>query len=279
MRRYSLSLLATAAAISFSASVASAADLPRKAPAYVPPAPPPFSWTGFYIGGHGGAGWGTVESSLNGVCVSGAGVCFPLGGNAFSQTQMNGWLAGGTIGYNWQVNPWLVLGIEGDFTWTDIKGTSPCTFEGLIVPFSATGSCSTKVKWTADLTGRVGFAVDRALLYVKGGVVWGKFDHAFNSNFPLGATGLFFTNTATESDTRVGGLLGAGIEYAFLPNWSAKIEYNFMDFGHSDRVFAGSLNESAIGGPIIPYTLNTSVRDVLHTVKVGVNYRFDWGRM
>jgi len=276
MRRYSLSLLATAAAISFSASVASAADLPRKAPAYVPPAPPPFSWTGFYIGGHGGGGWGTSETALNNLSFGPPiNTSFPQGGNAFSQTQMNGWLAGGTIGYNWQVNPWLVLGIEGDFTWTDIKGTSPCTFEGLIVPFSATGSCSTKVKWTADLTGRVGFAVDRALLYVKGGVVWGKFDHAFNSNLPLGP-GVSITTAFSESDTRVGGLLGAGIEYAFLPNWSAKIEYNFMDFGHSDRVFAGSLNEPGISFPL---TADTNVRDVLHTVKVGVNYRFDWGRM
>src|SRR5262245_51378490 len=128
MRRYSLSLLATAAAISFSASVASAADLPRKAPALAP-APPPFSWTGFYIGGHRGAGWGTSETSLSSLSFGPGGPPFvPTGGNAFSQTQTNGWLGGGTIGYNWQVNPWFVFGIEGDFTWTDIKGTSPCTF-------------------------------------------------------------------------------------------------------------------------------------------------------
>src|SRR5262245_20321478 len=164
MRRYSLSLLATAAAISFSASVASAADLPRKAPALAP-APPPFSWTGFYIGGHGGAGWGTSEAALNSVCAGG--ICDPRGGNALFQTQVNGWLGGGTVGYNWQVNPWFVVGIEGDFTWTDIKGTSPCNIEGF------SGSCSTRVKWTADVTGRIGFAVDRALLYVKGGAVWG----------------------------------------------------------------------------------------------------------
>src|SRR5262245_7911864 len=188
MRRYSLSLLATAAAISFSASVASAADLPRKAPAMLP-APPPFSWTGFYIGGHGGAGWGTNETSFNSICPTG-GTCIPLFGNAFAQTQINGWLAGGTVGYNWQVNPWFVVGIEGDFTWTDIKGTSPCTFEGIAQ------SCSTRVKWTADLTGRVGFAVDRALLYVKGGVVWGRFDHAFSGIVPAGPPGFFFTNFA-----------------------------------------------------------------------------------
>ena len=94
----------------------------------MPPAPPPFSWSGFYIGGHGGAGCVDERLHSGNLCDT-FGNRFNTGGNAFSQTQLNGWLAGGTVGYNWQVNPWLALGIEGDFTWSDIKGTSPCTFE------------------------------------------------------------------------------------------------------------------------------------------------------
>jgi len=265
MRKYSLTLLA-AAALGLAASAASAADLPRKAPVYAPPAPPPFSWTGFYVGLAGGAGWGTTEvGDPNQICFTDGCTLLDSVGT-FAQTQLNGWLFGGTVGYNWQINPWMVLGLEGDFDWVNFEGTSPCGTT--IFTFEFASTCHTKAKWTADLTGRVGFAVDRALLYLKGGAVWKKADH--DATFNEVGLGCFVCLGYT--DTRVGGLFGAGIEYAFLPNWSAKIEYNYMDFGTNNVNVAGFFDGTE------PITATVPVREVIHTVKAGVNYRFDWGR-
>ena len=154
MSQRALVSLAAAAAFIASTSLSSAADLPRKGPVAVPAPAPVFSWTGFYIGIHGGAGWGTIESTL--IDTGGIGIgSFPL-----SSHNANGWLVGGTLGYNWQVNPWLVLGLEGDWTWTNFEGTAPCA---VVI------SCRTELNWTADVTGRIGVVVDRALVYVKGG--------------------------------------------------------------------------------------------------------------
>ena len=104
-------LLAFASATLFGCSIATAADLAvRKAP---PPAPAPVSsWTGFYIGAHVGTGWGTTESEIN--SVSGFGGA--LGGFVIpvSQTQSNGFLGGVQGGYNWQLGPWAVIGVEAD---------------------------------------------------------------------------------------------------------------------------------------------------------------------
>jgi outer membrane immunogenic protein len=132
MRKYSLTLLA-AAAIGLVASAASAADLPRKAPAYMPPTPP-FSWTGFYIGINGGGGWGTVETTINGFTL-GPPPAVPIVLNGLNlplaSQGVNGWLFGGQIGYNYQAAPWLVLGIEGEGDWANISGNAPCGFGGI----------------------------------------------------------------------------------------------------------------------------------------------------
>lgn len=244
MRRYILTLFAAAAFGLVANQAASAADLNRPIYKAPPPPPPAFSWTGLYVGVQGGAGWATIESSIS---IPGLGE-FP-----WSSHTLNGWLFGGQIGYNWQVYPWLVLGIEGDGNWADIEGTAPCGIGN-------TFSCNTKIKWTADITGRVGFAVDRALLYVKGGVVWAGAD--YNSSY------LNLINFNSD-DTRVGGLFGAGIEYAFLHNWSAKIEYNFMDFGKHTEDF--TVNAGGVPVGTVPAEINQQV----HVIKVGLNYRFD----
>ena len=241
--------LFAAAAFALITGQALAADLPRKAPP-APLPPPPFSWTGFYVGIHGGAGWGTGDPTLL-AFTGGPPFNVPLG-----QVQANGWLVGGTIGYNWQANPWLVLGVEGEFTWNNIEGTSACLGGG------GGFSCTGEGNWKGDLTGRIGFSVDRALIYLKGGVVWANTDYTFTFN-----PGTPFS--FTTSDTRVGGLLGAGVEYAFLPNWSAKIEYNYMDFGTQTETFATA-------NIIAPVNIAVDIRQVEHAVKFGVNYRFNW---
>src|SRR5215475_9936763 len=122
MRKLSLTLLATTAVIGLAASVAAAADLPRKAPpAALPPPPPPYNWSGFYVGGFFGAGWARNDLDNTSIAVSDA-FSFP-GGTALSNGV--GPLGGITVGWNWQLpNAPIVLGIEGDFAWADIKGST-----------------------------------------------------------------------------------------------------------------------------------------------------------
>ena len=245
MRRFHCAALAAVAVIGF-ASVASAADLPVKAPPMVA-APVPFSWTGVYVGGHLGAGWGTKEW---------ANECDPSGCSPGAQGNgtVNGFLGGFQVGYNYQIN-WLVLGIEGDFSWADVSGSYPC--------FGGFETCSSKADWFATLTGRVGGAVDRALLYVKGGVAWVHDKHTDacpncspNDGFSL----------AEGSETRTGWTVGAGVEYAFTRNWSGKIEYDYMDFGTKTVTLTSFAPE------------DVEITQRIHVVKAGVNYKFDWGR-
>jgi outer membrane immunogenic protein len=229
-------LLAFVCATLFGCSAASAADLAvRKAP--LAPAPVS-SWTGLYIGAHVGTGWGTTESEFSVIA-------FPI-----SQTQSNGFLGGVQGGYNLQLSPAVVIGVEGDFSWTGIKGTSPC-----IVVFS----CSTDHDWIATVAGRFGVTYDRALFYVKGGVAWAQTTYT-------GTTILFGGFTTSVDETRLGALFGTGIEYAFLPGWSAKFEYNYIDFGKDDFSF-----------PVGAQSFNVAIQEKTHLVKAGLNYRLGGG--
>ncbi len=234
---------------------ASAADmgLPLKAP---PPPPPAWTWTGFYIGGNAGAGYGQVDQQLN----------FPgpgFGPMAFDSQPISGFLGGAQLGYNWQMpNAPVVLGIEGEWDWAGLSGTAPCNlnFFGAIVGMN----CNVQENWIADVAGRIGFTADRALIYVKGGVAWAG--NQYNGTiFPL--VGQI---PVTASETKVGGLLGVGVEYAVIGNWSAKLEYDFIDFGSTN-------NAMTIGGVAVPSTIvNLGVRETVSEVKFGINYRWNW---
>jgi outer membrane immunogenic protein len=146
--------LAAVAALMMTTAMASAADMAVKARPVVPPVV--WSWTGFYFGGHVGAGWGTTESTITGLTAPVVvPFVFPL-----SQTSTSGFLGGVQAGYNWQAG-WAVFGVQGDIAGADIKGTSPC-----LTVFA----CSTKTDWLASVTGRIGAVVlDRGLVYAKGG--------------------------------------------------------------------------------------------------------------
>ena len=255
----------------------------RKAPAYIPP--PPFSWTGFYIGAHVGGAWGTTETTLNSVsfdCVDGfttavVQVCgrtptlIPLNGPGghtisglsipISQTQTNGFLGGVQGGYNWQLAPWAVIGVEAQFSWTDLKGTSPCV---LVL------ACSTDHDWITTLAGRFGVTYDRLMLYVKGGVAWSKVN--YSASLTLGSP---FDFTTSVSDTRVGAMFGTGVEYAFWGNWSAKIEYDYIRFKDKDYNFPLSFTD---GPNSLSLNFDTTIKEHIHLVKAGLNYRFDWGK-
>jgi outer membrane immunogenic protein len=195
----------------------------------------PFSWTGFYLGGNVGAGFGTTETSADVgpiiTAITGTPVAATL--SASSQT-FNGFLGGFQGGYNWQAGV-VVLGVEGDFDFADMQGNAPCV---------VVLNCNIKHNWVADITGRVGVvAVERALLYLKGGVAWEASKFSAGNTITIGTSPGTISGSASGTGTQIGGLLGMGIEYAFLPNWSAKIEYNFIDYG--TRSFNAPISSNA----------------------------------
>ena len=228
MKRYLAAMLITAAV-----GTANAADMPTKAPV-APVYAAPFNWTGFYIGAHVGSGWSTEEWG------------FADGGSAVGNFNLNGFLGGGQIGYNWQ-SGWAVFGVEADASVTDIKGTGVC--------FGGDTNCSSKIDALGTITGRFGGAVDHALVYVKGGGAWAHDKHTITC-----CNGF----TSSDSKTTWGWTVGAGVEYAFAPNWSGKVEYNFLDFGKDRFTFEET-------DPI-------DIRQTVHTVKFGINYRFGAAR-
>src|SRR5262249_27240922 len=181
MQKFRTQLLTAATLLALTGTTYAADMAVRKAPA-LPPPPPAFSWNGFYVGIAGGAGWGTVESTINSIAIPVGPGIFPVN-DPLAQNQMNGWLFGVQAGYNWQATPWLVLGIEGDWDWADIKGTSPCHIS--TVAGGLNWNCHNKVKWTADVGARVGFVVDRALVYAKGGVAWADTDYNASCAFAV----------------------------------------------------------------------------------------------
>jgi len=253
----------------------SAADMglpPIKAAPVVGPAP--WSWTGFYIGGNVGAGWGTTQTTADigatvAPFITPATLAFQL---PLSSQTVNGFLGGGQVGWNWQTGV-LVFGVEGDVEWENLKGSGPCL---LIL------QCNVNHNWQADITGRVGVAAfDRALVYIKGGAVWQHSNYSFGNSIAVTAPGgsVSASLNASASDTRLGALLGTGIEYGFLPNWSAKIEYNFEDFGSHTLNFPVSASACASGAGCVaipPPAVNVpvSIKDFDHIIKVGVNYRW-----
>jgi outer membrane immunogenic protein len=192
-------LLAGASLLALGVAQASAADLPArmpaKAPAYV--APMTYNWTGFYLGLNGGYGFG--RSEFNGTLPSGS---FDTSGGLF----------GATVGYNWQTGP-VVFGLEGDIDWSDMKDT----FTSGACP---TG-CQTKNNWLGTVRGRVGYAIDRVMPYVTGGLAVGDVE-ANQGGF------------AGNHDTKAGWAVGGGVEAALAGNWTAKVEYLHADLGSVD---------------------------------------------
>ncbi|MBX6425867.1 MAG: porin family protein [Variibacter sp.] len=209
---------------------AGAADLAVKAPtppAYVAPA---FSWTGFYLGAHAGYGWGTGRGTVLG---------FDIGSAA-----INGGFGGGQIGYNWQTGG-FVLGIEADISGGDIGREDDFLLLGGV------GTIRSRIDVFGTVRGRIGVAWDRLLLYATGGFAWARDKIDFT----------FAGVRISDDQTHAGWTIGAGLEYAFAPNWSAKLEYLYADFER--RNYFASL----IAGGI---DLDARV----HTVKFGINYHF-----
>ncbi|MGO9135904.1 MAG: outer membrane protein [Methylovirgula sp.] len=205
---------ALALAAALASSAAQAADLPSRKSALTYVAPPPvFSWTGFYAGLNIGDGFSASNAFSN-----------YLGGNGGS---VRGLMGGGQAGYNYQVTPLFVVGVEEDFQATGISNHNAWNSPSVSMPWYGTGRA------------RAGVSIldSRLLVYGTGGLAAGQLDDA------------------AIKKLRIGWTAGGGVEWAFLPNWSAKAEYLYAEFKHDGLPDWNRAN--------------------VHTVRVGVNYHFD----
>src|SRR6201994_2479732 len=223
-------LLLSSVALIALGSAAVAADIPARQaykapPAYTAPALI-YNWTGFYIGG-AFAG----DNSL-------------VGSNARFMGGVQG-------GFDYQFAPNWVGGIEAQYSWLNQNTTG--------IAFPAGGVITATNDQIGSVTGRFGYTWGPALLYAKGGYAWR--DNS-NINVSLGGVGVPFTTTGNSQN---GYTVGGGLEYMFAPNWSAKVEYQYYNFG-STTFTSGT-----------PEIVGARFRDDEHTVKAGLNYRFGWG--
>jgi outer membrane immunogenic protein len=241
VKRNTITLLAATAFALLSAPML-AADIPARteyrAPAMV--ATPAFTWTGCYVGANVGGAFARDKYVTNS-----AGIFVP--GVSLGSHNSSGVMAGGQLGCNYQTGA-LVFGVEGMFDWINLNGSN-------LIPATLV-SLTSKTSWLGTATGRVGYAFDRSLLYVKGGGAW------INEKQGVTALGLTIDD---GGHTRSGWTLGTGWEYAFAPNWSAKVEYNYMDFGNrgTTACLLGVCGATGI-----------SNKETIHSVLIGVNYRF-----
>jgi outer membrane immunogenic protein len=215
MKRLVLASVAVAALM----GSANAADMARRTatmPTKAVPYVQLYNWTGAYIGINGGAGWGRSNFSA-----------------APGDFNTRGGMVGGTVGYNWQAGQ-TVFGLEADADWSNIKGSATCA-AGIV--------CETRNNWLGTARGRIGYAFDRFMPYVTGGLAVGGVKNSI-------------TGFGENSTTKAGYALGGGLEAAVAGPWTAKVEYLYVDLGRTSA------------------PLGTDVRFKTNTVRAGLNYRF-----
>jgi len=265
-----VAVLATDAAV--------AADLATKVPPPAPPVAAPFTWTGYYIGGNIGYAWGKDSKTTTGTALLDDDAIDP----GTADVHPDGGFSGLQSGYNWQIAPTWLVGIESDFQYGRIKGTANCLVacgESPLFGFITNQSFSVtdRLNWFGTVRGRVGYVAGPTLLYFTGGFVYGQVEREANvagdGDFTGGGgfSGAF-DNTTTKTGWTIGGGLEAKLSN-WLPawsGWSAKAEYLYIDLGH----FTDNLNEPYGSG--FPGAIRTVTGDMRENIfRVGLNYEFN----
>ena len=220
----------------------------KAVPIFLPPPPASQNWTGVYVGANVGGGWGQTNwNSSTGVLGAFSDSVFAASGTA------NGFVVGGQIGANYQIGPW-VMGVEADAGWADIDGNARCATSSAIV---TSFTCHTRIDSLGTVTGRFGETFGNLLVYGKGGAAWDREEHT-------AVQGLSSPTTIFSGDaTRWGWAIGAGLEYAFTPAWSGKVEYDYLSFGNAGVGTSDGFGHSSTIG----------ISQGLSVVKMGFNYK------
>jgi outer membrane immunogenic protein len=287
--------LATAVAVAgLIGTPAFAADMYVKAPAYVPA-----SWTGFYVGANIGGTWSDDPVNVSTTTLNSCPLPFCSGGPATAQAaalgssgifsgKADGLIGGGQFGYNWQLSPAWVAGFETDIQGIGDKASGASTVTAPTVGFPGVAvttnlAVNKEVDYLGTVRGRFGWLYSPALLiYGTGGLAYGGAKASTNVASTLTGYGpgvLLTPSTGSSfSDTRVGWTAGAGFEWKATSQWSVKLEYLYYDLGSVTT--NSQMVDPLTGFPVPNYFVNnvqTTTRFNGNIVRVGLNYKFDWG--
>jgi outer membrane immunogenic protein len=228
-----------------------------------------WGWTGFYVGGNAGGIFSSSNTVANIGFVTGA---TGLGAIPSSVTLSQGeFIGGGQVGYNWQLGPDWVWGVEADFDGTTARSTANAAFGGnaVFVPFST--SYSRELDALGTVRGRVGFlALPTLLLYGTAGLAYAQTRLGSSSlcaacTLPSGTRG---STTNQSTFNPVGWTGGAGVEWQFTPAWSIKAEYLYVDLGKAQT------NTITYSYPPNASSLTSTLNERDNVLRIGFNYRF-----
>ena len=281
MRKAAIGIVAGAAAI---ATPVLAADMAVKAPS--PPVAALYNWGGFYVGANAGYGWNdpTVTLTPNDNFFAAAGNAAPFGPLTFNRS---GAVGGFQAGYNWQWSPKWIIGIEADFDFSAIKGSTSAASTVGIASFVTTATQNDK--WFGTLRPRIGYlANSQLLIYATGGLAYGKVSEAVGSYSPTGIGFIGFGTPPRDlncsiginpclagaaSRTDVGWTAGGGAEYALTPHLSLRAEYLFVNLsGDSFTVIA--TQPPVVSGRTTPTLIASYSATAFNIVRAGINYKF-----
>jgi outer membrane immunogenic protein len=227
-------------------------------------APMAYNWTGFYVGGNVGYGWLRSTDQITGADAASAAFLVNNTVATLIGLDSSGVLGGGQVGYNWQLAPNWVVGIEADIAAADLHQSNTLLLPGGGRPMSA----SERLNWIGTVRGRVGFVpTDRLLVYGTGGFAYGDGSLSAALSNINGCAGNN-CQTGSTSGTLTGWAAGVGAEWAFLNNWSARVEYLHFDLG--------SLSHRMVD-PAFPFVFNANANFRGDIVRVGLNLRLGGG--
>jgi outer membrane immunogenic protein len=232
-------------------SAALAADLPAPPPIYKAAPPPPYDWTGFYVGGNLGAGWSGLAN---------ANFSDTLGSSFIGPT--NTQFAGGAqVGVNYQFWGGVVIGAEATFDWFTVSHNNPVTATDPTDTAAANINTS-DARWATTATGKLGYAWDRVLLYGKGGAAW-----VATTNPSISVAGVPASFSDVNNTTVSTWTAGFGLEWAFYGNWSVRGEYDFIALPTQSLTVAPAT--PTFGGDVIRFNNRN-----LSIFTAAINYKF-----
>ncbi|MCV9935926.1 porin family protein [Boseaceae bacterium BT-24-1] len=251
------------------ATALQAADLPSRNGSVLAPVAPVFTWTGFYVGAHAGYGFGDDNSHRlapggSPASIANATIGFAIGSIPSRINQNNkGLIGGGQIGYNYQIGS-VVLGAEADLSYSDVSSKAIVETPEDDLRFAGVHRASSSLDWLGTARLRLGFAVDRFLIFATGGVAFGNVNHSASVSY----RGVGRSLAGSTSSFETGWTVGGGVEYAFTNNVSVKAEYLYYDLGRKNYFLR------AVSGFTPDQVLSAKGEMSGNVVRAGVNYRF-----